>query len=414
MTAFRRDADGTLSPPRREATRVLIVHSAYRSSEPSGENAAVRAHVDALRRSGFDVFLALVRTDDRRSFTHRIEAATTVATGIGRSPLGAIEAFLPDIVHVHNLFPNFGRRWVKKVRAPIVHTLHNFRPMCAAGTLFRSGSVCTLCPAGNRVAGLRYGCYRGSRAQTLPLTLSGLRGARHDPVLRAASALVVLSERSRRVYESAGIPSEKLRVIPNFATPATTSALPANDARAGWLYVGRIASEKGIDLLVERWPPGFRLRVVGDGPLMQATRNLATGKDVEFLGKQNPPEVSSLMRESVGLVFPSRWYEGFPMVYAEAMSSGLPVLAFDPSSVADLVRRDGTGLTASWSDDLSRMLGNASQLFGSLIDVCRARFEEEYTETAFVRRIRRLYSDVICDAQAVSHRASPRPTTRGD
>ena len=40
-------------------------------------------------------------------------------------------------------------------------------------------------------------------------------------------------------------------------------------------------------------------------------------------------------RDAAGLarVAPSRWLEGFPTVYVEALASGLPVLAWSPSSI---------------------------------------------------------------------------------
>ncbi|MGZ3383084.1 MAG: glycosyltransferase family 4 protein, partial [Isosphaeraceae bacterium] len=195
--------------------RIMIVHSYYSGVEPSGENALVADHVSAFKRAGHEVGLVAQRTDERETSPfYPIEAALTVASGFGRSPLLEIADFRPDIVHVHNLFPNFGRRWVKEVDVPIVHTLHNFRPLCAASTLFRDGQVCTQCPDGDRWAGLRFGCYRGSPAKTLPLALANYRGPAIDPLLKRAAVLVVLSERAREIYRRAGVPSKKLVCIP--------------------------------------------------------------------------------------------------------------------------------------------------------------------------------------------------------
>jgi len=53
-----------------------------------------------------------------------------------RIPLKTIRRFRPDIVHIHNLFPNFGRRCVEDINVPVVHTVHNYRPLCANGLLF--------------------------------------------------------------------------------------------------------------------------------------------------------------------------------------------------------------------------------------------------------------------------------------
>jgi glycosyltransferase involved in cell wall biosynthesis len=49
------------------------------------------------------------------------------------------------------------------------------------------------------------------------------------------------------------------------------------------------------------------------------------------------------MRRASALVIPSRWMEGFPVIYAEALVSGLPVLTFEPCNVVEFVTEDETG-----------------------------------------------------------------------
>jgi len=39
-----------------------------------------------------------------------------------------------------------GSNWLKRWSGPLVATLHNYRPACAAGTLFRDGKVCEIRP----------------------------------------------------------------------------------------------------------------------------------------------------------------------------------------------------------------------------------------------------------------------------
>ena len=90
--------------------KVAIVHSFYSTrAAGGGENNAVVDEVEALRRRGHRVLLIDQSTDVReRARLYPFEAAITVATGVGRSPLKALKHFEPDVVHVHNLFPNYG------------------------------------------------------------------------------------------------------------------------------------------------------------------------------------------------------------------------------------------------------------------------------------------------------------------
>ena len=75
-------------PANSRRLRILIVHSHYRSAQPSGENVAVSAHVRALQRAGNEVSLVAEHTDRRQEARlYPIRAALTVALGVGPLPL---------------------------------------------------------------------------------------------------------------------------------------------------------------------------------------------------------------------------------------------------------------------------------------------------------------------------------------
>jgi glycosyltransferase involved in cell wall biosynthesis len=101
------------------------------------------------------------------------------------------------------------------------------------------------------------------------------------------------------------------------------------------------------------------------------------------------------MRRSEGLVFPSKCLESFPLVYAEAMAAGLPVLAWTPNVVADMTRLDGTGMAISWQDDLPSALRTARSAFPALRERCRHLFEERMSERAHVARAEALYRQLV-------------------
>jgi glycosyltransferase involved in cell wall biosynthesis len=375
--------------------RVALVHNFHTGETPSGENEVVEAEAAALVRAGVDVRLAAVHNDEMaRQPLHSLRAAATVASGVGLSPRRLLGDFEPDIIHVHSLFPYFGRRWLERPGAPVVATVHSYRSVCANGYLYRDGHVCTLCADGKRWSGVRYGCYRSSRLATLPLAWAARRGPGRDPLLATAERVLALSERARSVLVGAGVPADKVTVdwhfLPDACVPARGTRPDRDDA---WLFVGRLTSEKGIDRLAAAWPADVRLRVIGEGPLRPAIERAAAGKRIEMLGAMPRAEVLSIMERSFGLVFPSLWYETFGLVYLEALAAGLPTLAFRPNVVADAVGRDGTGLIAPW-DGLVPALAEATATFAALRDRCRTRFCERYDEAAFVTRRIKLYEEL--------------------
>lgn len=369
------------------------MHNFHDGAVPSGEDATVSAEAAALDRAGFEVRVIGARNDELTSKRlSSVRAAATVVTGVGVSPQAELERWRPDAIHVHNLFPFLGRRWLRQASAPIVTTAHSFRAMCVNGYLFRDGRVCTRCMDGHQWSGVRFGCYRGSRVASLPPAIAGRNGATADPLLTAARQVLVLSERARSVFLAAGLPEAKLRLDHHFIPDALD---PGPNGKPGdyWLFAGRLTPEKGIDRLVAEWPAGEQLRIVGDGPLRPSVEQAAAGKDVRFLGHCSREAVMTEIHGAFGLVFPSRWYETFGLTYIEALAAGVPTLAFAPNVVADAVRRTGTGAVAEWGS-LESALGAARDTFGAMRARCRHHFEDRYTEAAFIGRRAALYDEV--------------------
>jgi glycosyltransferase involved in cell wall biosynthesis len=110
-----------------------------------------------------------------------------------------------------------------------------------------------------------------------------------------------------------------------------------------FLCVGRLASNKGVDVLLQAFGilagrSPARLYIVGDGPL-RAKLTRASPTNVEFLGRQTEDELTTWYQRVEALILPSL-YEGMPTVILEAMAFGLPIVATDIGAVATVVDRD--------------------------------------------------------------------------
>ena len=96
-------------------------------------------------------------------------------------------------------------------------------------------------------------------------------------------------------------------------------------------------------------------------------------------------------------------------MYAEALSSGTPVLALGGTSVADQVLADQTGLVLSTLTEGNitqaiRTIGAESQ---SLVQNCLRVFQERYTEDAWLSSIRKIYVDAVATRHQRSARRTP-------
>lgn len=375
--------------------RVAIVHSFYRSDAPSGENATVMRQFRMLADAGVDVTLLSVYTDElQRRLGYELTTAINVVSGRGMSPVEKLRSLSPDIIHVHNLFPNVATDWLDSSTAAIVTTLHNYRPLCSAATLSRNGRDCTLCIDRSSWNAVKYACYHGSRLATLPLAVRNRRGPASDPVLSGSDMLLAPSETVKRTYEQAGITNIRILRQP---TEARVSANRRDDG--GALFLGRLSADKGILNLLQAWPASRRLTVIGKGPLERDAVELAAvrGLDVDFRGFVSDEELTELLGSARVLVFPSTWREGAPAVYAEALSVGVPVLAVAGNAVADAVAADATGVVIPnlGVTELTAGLREIDEHWDALSTRARHVYGNNYTIDHWLEGVNAAYRDAI-------------------
>lgn len=379
--------------------KVALVHSFYGSKTPSGENIVVQAQRLALQEAGFEVRLLAARTDTlAQSPTYALRTAANVITGNGISPIEQLQEFSPDIVHVHNLFPNYSTKWLKQWAGPLVTTQHNFRPMCASGILFRDNKTCTLCPDHGSYNAFIHGCYRDSRVASIPLAVRNRGGVNSDALLSRADRVLLLSERSRRIYTEAGLPTAKVEVVPNFVDDQDFRP----DAKHGndWVYIGRLTSEKGVDALVNNWPSNKCLRIYGDGPLMD-TLAARERPNIFFEGKIDRERVPEALSSARGLVFSSVCAEGaVPLTYVEALAAGRPVVAYNGNGAADDIEESSTGVTFSDWSLLGAALEQVESQHQHYSENALDRYQRRYTKKQWLESISELYLGLIREYRA--------------
>jgi glycosyltransferase involved in cell wall biosynthesis len=347
--------------------KVLVVHNGYQ--QRGGEDAALNAETRLLEEHGHTVVRYKRDNDEMRErggfSSLRAGFETVWASRSHREVAALVAQEKPDVAHFHNTLPLISPAAYYacgEADVPVVQTLHNYRLLCPSGTLLREGKVCEAC-LGRSLSwpGVLHACYRNSRATTAAvgsmLAVHRVMGTWRQKV----NVYVALTEFARRKFIEGGLPAERIVVKPNFV-----ASDPGTKCESGEyaLYVGRLSAEKGLRVLLAAWSrqsERIPLRIAGDGPLKEeiAAEIKARGlSSVELLGRLAPSEIVSLMHGARFLVFPSVWYEGFPMTIAEAFACGLPVIASRLGSMAEIVTDGRTGLHVS--------PGNPSELAASV------------------------------------------------
>ena len=110
------------------------------------------------------------------------------------------------------------------------------------------------------------------------------------------------------------------------------------------IFVGRLANEKRIDLLLDMArEPGIALTVIGDGALRDELEQRFAGTSAHFTGYLIGDELAQAYASADVFVFPGS-YETFGQVILEAMASGLPSVVVNAGGAPDVIKDGLSGI----------------------------------------------------------------------
>jgi glycosyltransferase involved in cell wall biosynthesis len=250
-------------------------------------------------------------------------------------------------------------------RPDVVHT-HGYRPdVVDAGVARRAGI-----PAVTTVHGFTGGGWKDRLYERLQLH-----------AFRRFDAVVAVSRPLAGVLARAGVPRERIHVVPNAWAGGLEPTgrdearralgVPAAGVLLGW--VGRFTREKGADVLVRALPLlddlPLAAALVGGGPqrveLKAAAAAMGLAARTHWPGVV--PDAGRLMAAFDVFVLSSRT-EGTPIVLFEAMAAGVPIVATRVGGVPDVIGPDDAALVPA--DDPPAI---AAAIRGVLAEPARAR-----------------------------------------
>lgn len=158
----------------------------------------------------------------------------------------------------------------------------------------------------------------------------------------------------RTAYVPLGVNLERFHPARRLASDRIRAQLGAQD-RPLVVYVGRLAPEKRVDVLLRAWPriarrTGAVLAIVGDGPLCKELQALAPGRDIRWLGFiHHRAGLADLLASADAVVSPGE-VETFGLAALESLASGTPVLSAAAGGAAELVQDSRAGLLFEGGD----------------------------------------------------------------
>jgi len=159
-----------------------------------------------------------------------------------------------------------------------------------------------------------------------------------------------------------------------------------------FLYLGQVQKSKGLDYFINIVEdPRFKdihIDIVGDGDYLDSFKNKVTKKGLNsfftFHGKVEYDKVIYFYNRAYAFLFPTKRYEGLPMVLIEAMFNSLPIIAFNKGGVSDAVSNNETGYLIkagnikNFKNSMSKLLNN-NDLRNSMSIKTLEKAQKEFT-----------------------------------
>ena len=358
--------------------RIAVIHSFYSSRTVSGENIVVQGQIAALKNKGHAVELFARYTDrEEQRRTYGLRSTLRVITGYGFNFKRELKHFDPDLILVHNLFPNISTRWLERVKVNRIVFLHNFRPWCSNGFMLRNGKSCQKCLR-NPLWGSFYRCANGSFARSLVQSFGQVFNYNLKRLEKSGAKIVAVSKYSQnKISEFSNL--RDVGVLSNFISFKGNSDLSGSDDQGfpnkKFVWAGRISTEKGLADLLDIWPTAYSLDIFGTGPDLAGLKEIHGGKtNISFKGSINNDKLMAELPKYTGFVNSSTWSEFAPMSIIEALSIGLPIVFPNGISLGELLTNFNAGEAF--------VLRDSESLRKSLERLSDLKEHEKYVESA--------------------------------
>jgi glycosyltransferase involved in cell wall biosynthesis len=162
--------------------------------------------------------------------------------------------------------------------------------------------------------------------------------------IRKVDGVLVLSEEIRKRVLRQWPVNCPVIVVPELVPPPCPTLPRRNTQKVNIniAYLGRLAPGKNVDILIRIWPrlsvEDAQLHIYGGGPQEGDLRNIAQTIDprrIHFHGAYDRDQLGAILKDIDLIVLPST-AEGLPTILIEGILAGIPFVATNVGSVAEL------------------------------------------------------------------------------
>lgn len=329
--------------------KILMIHNKY--GKHSGEEAVVDAQIKLLEENGHTVVTYFRSSEELETMPMAKVRAFFLGLRNNKAIADITEIITrekPDLAHVHNLYPIISPAVLPVIKSfgiPLAMTVHNYRFVCPNGLFFTKGAVCEKCTgAGKELNSIINNC-EGSLLKTTGYAMRNFWARITKKYENDVDTYLCLNDFQKEKLIENGFDRQKCEVIPNFYNKKLEDKNYSFKNKNYIAFVGRISPEKGLPILFDaaKKLPHISFQLAG---LMRPSYKDEIGeipKNVILRGRLNADEMKTFYENARMLIHTSICYEGFPMVFPEAMAYKLPIIAPNLAGYPEIVENNFNG-----------------------------------------------------------------------
>jgi len=227
--------------------------------------------------------------------------------------------------------------------AKVISSFHDYHVACPQGQFFnkQTNEICTLKPGGFQCV-----CTHCTDTRTiLPKWAEVYRWSVQRGKAGMPGKVRHFGVFSQKSVDAFGqyLPADAKLHLMRYPIQAVNEPRVDVTKNRAIIFSGRLSIEKDPKIFVEAAKKiGAEVRILGDGPLMQAVKDIGYEK-ATFAGWLNGDQVLEEMKNARAMAITSIWYEVNPLAPIEALGRGIPVIASDCTSTKYEIIEGKTG-----------------------------------------------------------------------
>lgn len=305
-----------------------------------------------------------------------------------------LDEFQPDVVHLNNIHTQLSpiiAELAYKKGIKVVWTLHDLKLLCPRYDCLRNGKVaCEECFTNKRKV-LEYRCMKNSKMASILAYKEAMKWTR-ERLEKCTDMFICPSQFIADKMIQGGFDKMKMCTLCNFIDVEKTRK-QNYDKQDYYCFIGRLSHEKGVPTLVKaaRQLP-YKLIIIGEGPLMEELKTLATGANIELVGYKQWSEIKALVGHARFSVISSECNENNPLSVIEAQCLGTPVLGARMGGIPELIEEGKSGMLFE-SKDVVDLKIKIEAMFSHTFnyEALAKSSQERYSADIYYKQLMKLY-----------------------